>query len=381
MLLVALLLLLPSPADARKKPKPPPEPLAIVPPEPAPPAPLIGLFTDPLPISVGELLPAGLANLSAQGCNACHYDVHDGWRESAHATAHSGIAFREAVAEAGTPACQACHLPLQRQHSSTSVYLEGDVDAPLSMSNAGFDATLSTEGVTCAACHIREGKIVSSRPGVEAPHTMAWSAELTSSEFCAPCHQLTWPGADKPFYDTYGEWQRSPQAAAGVQCQDCHLRSAADDGASGSGHSFDAQTGRGVSLLVDVQPALTRGGATQTVNLTLQNTGSGHAYPTGSPYQGIRLVSALVAQDGGKTFETSRFSADLTRTISDVPPWTTLEDSRLPPGATVRWSQEIGLELSDPAGPWTLRVVLVPLSADGDEGSPVLEQLVPLVVD
>src|SRR5206468_1036453 len=47
-----------------------------------------------------------------------------------------------------------------------------------------------------------------------------------ASEFCRGCHQF---GADgyvlngKLLEDTYAEWKASRFAAAGVQCQDCHM--------------------------------------------------------------------------------------------------------------------------------------------------------------
>src|SRR5688572_28218127 len=91
-------------ALAKKKQEPaqveaPPEPVAA-------PVPTVDkLSPDGPPVAVQEL-PKGLANLSAQACNACHGEVHDAWQGSAHARAGSSQTYREAVLRAGgTPAC------------------------------------------------------------------------------------------------------------------------------------------------------------------------------------------------------------------------------------------------------------------------------------
>jgi len=362
--LVPLLLIgLISPAIAgRRNKKPPPEPVVAPAPKPPKTKP-IPLFDGPLPLDTGPI-PTGLANLTAQGCGACHFDAHARWSGSAHATGWSRPELTEALEVAGTPACMACHLPLIAQRPELLVFDDGDVNKPITGDNPAFNASLRMEGVTCAACHIRAGKVVAARPPEEigkAPHPMAWSKDLTQSSGCATCHQLTWPGADAPFYDTFGEWKRSPHAKAGIGCIDCHGGPGASGRSSGLDHSSPRGAGRAVSVLLDL-PGLVfiRGDDPVPLAITVQNTGAGHAFPTGSPFKGIRL-SAWLEGPPGKNEEpttTAPFTADLARTIADAPPWNTTADSRIPAGGQARFETQLTLEHTVPAGSWTLHVQL-----------------------
>ena len=156
-------------------------------PPPAPAAP--ALFPDGLPVAI-QKTPEGLANLSAQGCNACHWQAHDAWRDSPHADAWSDPVFAEAIERVGgSTSCRSCHLPLANQHPRLAAgYVDGDLARPSMQDNALWDPTLMAEGVTCATCHVREGTVVSTRAAPGAPHPVAVSAELGESSFCATCH-------------------------------------------------------------------------------------------------------------------------------------------------------------------------------------------------
>ena len=187
-------------------------------------APRQALFPDGLPLE-GLELPAGLANISAQQCNACHFAVHDAWAESALRSAWAGATFQQALRDASEPGfCQACHLPLVNQHPLlVESFAGGDLASPQHRPNPAWEPSLQAEGVTCAACHLRAGEIIGLRQPASAPHAVRVSADLASPSFCASCHQLSWPQASFPWYDTYGEWYASPYREAGVRCQDCHM--------------------------------------------------------------------------------------------------------------------------------------------------------------
>ena len=339
------------------------------------------VFDGSLPVDAGRI-PTGLANLSAQGCNACHYDAHDGWASSTHATGWSSEAFQDAARSAGTPACASCHLPLTNQHAQTTTYDGGDIHRPVSAPNPGFDPILRSEGVTCAACHVRDGRVLASRPVENAPHETVWSAQLGESALCATCHQLSWPGSEQPFYDTYGEWSRSAQSRAGVHCQDCHMRRTGL--APGSEHGFDVTEGRGPSLLVSVSSAqLTRGGEPTNVTLRVQNTGAGHSYPTGSPWKGIRLTATLagITSDGERVEHGTPFTADFVRTVEEVSPWRTLSDTRLAAAEERTLSTQMGLALTAPSARWSIEITLHETRRGTRIEPPLLRKTVPLTVD
>ena len=154
------------------------QPVVIEAPPEVPTAP--PLFESALPIDPGPL-PDGLPNLSAQGCNSCHYEVHQQLVDSPLATAWSNPNMETAFERVGdATACRSCHLPLSMQHADLAKgYHEGDPTRPELVPNHGWDPTIMTEGVTCTACHVRDGKILSTRAITDAPHPMAQSAELT----------------------------------------------------------------------------------------------------------------------------------------------------------------------------------------------------------
>ncbi len=346
------------------------------------------LFPDGLPVAL-EQTPEGLANLSAQGCNACHWQAHDEWADTPHATAWSDPEFREALARVGnTTACRSCHLPLANQHDRLAAgFIGGDFTRPQMVENKIWDATLMAEGVTCAACHVREGVVISTRAAPDAPHPVAVSNELHTSTMCAQCHQLTWPGADRPFYDTYGEWEASAYAQAGISCQECHMpatpgASAASRFAARPSHAFPAKLSRGLSVLFDLETPSAQRGSAFPVRVRLQNTGAGHHIPTGSPFKSYR-VSMVIEDEDGKPL-VSPAELLLGRTISTAPPWTTLEDNRIPAGGEMAFEHTFEISQKKAAQPATLVVRLerVVPGGDGDflASPPLLTRRLPITV-
>lgn len=316
------------------EPAPPPAPAEPTPPPP-PPAP--ALFTGGLPVAV-DTLPNGLASLSAQGCNACHWAAHDTWSGSAHAGAWASETFQLGLAGAGgSTVCVSCHLPLTNQHDQLAAgYVDGDLSRPRLQPNPSFDLTLRGEGVTCAACHVREGTILGTHASPGAPHPVAVSTELGDPALCATCHQLSWPDGDRPFYDTYGEWKASAYAKAGVTCQDCHMAPVAGVAMPGSdgnqpSHALSADPRRALSALISLPSAkVTRGQAVE-LTLTLQNTGAGHAVPTGNPFKSVKVDVVLL--DAANKELAPAFTTVLARTVEPKAPYRTLSDTRLAAGA------------------------------------------------
>jgi len=351
-------------ADAARKkkreevPVPPPESTEV---SEQVPVPIIdSLFPSALPMDIGQL-PRGLANASAQGCNGCHFEAHGSWESSVHATGHQSAAFREAVAEVGSPACLSCHLPLAVQHSRTVAYDGEDIHQPVFTDNPNWDPTLSTEGVTCAACHLRDGFVVGSNVA-PAPHPTASAPELARSVACAPCHQLTWPGADAPIYNTFQEWNLSPYAELGIHCQDCHMGPGPGRERAGSNHGFVLDRKRAVSVLVSLsRPYITRGGEPVEVSLRVQNTGAGHGFPTGSPYTSVRLDAHLRGPEnskGERAIGPNPFQTTFGRVLSDAAPWDIVKDTTLRPGGEREFEFVLGLGHGAPPGDWALRVTL-----------------------
>lgn len=378
----------------RRAATPPPvvEPAPVQPSVPALPT-AAPLFPGSLPVGA-VALPEGLANLTAQSCNACHGEIHDRWQDSAHSRAWSSPTFRLALERVGqTTGCTGCHLPLANQHARLAAgYIEGDLARPDLRPNPAWEPSLMSEGVSCAACHVRDGKVLTTSTEGAAPHPLATSAELGSSEHCATCHQLTWPGADKPFYDTYGEWSRSAYASAGVGCVDCHMPKRAGSAtgtrfAAVADHGFPADPARAMSILVRTDAVEVTRGQPFLSTITVQNSGAGHHLPTGSPYVGWRVVASLRDADG-KTLVAPAI-LDLARDVSDAPPWSTLADSRLAAGEERSFEHRFTLDQKHKSGRGQLVVSVYAVTAaerldarwSADKaGPPILEQRIPVSI-
>jgi hypothetical protein len=180
----------------------------------------------------GKVADAG-SFYEAADCGECHVDQYRDWKGSAHSRAHhDGIyrAFAELAREEGGEDlyrfCSSCHAPL-----AVATKQEG---------------WLKDEGVTCDVCHnvsaIRNlhdggGKNCSIvleeddfRYGplddpVENPaHESKGSAIHRKAELCSACHTLIHPHNGLVIENTYSEWKKSEYAKAGIQCQDCHMR-------------------------------------------------------------------------------------------------------------------------------------------------------------
>jgi len=379
----------------RQQEQPPPDPAAQQPapvsvsepaPEPPPSAPdpaqvLEGsLFADGLPLASTEL-PEGLANATAQACNACHSAVHASWESSAHPLGWQGQRFLQAVADAGQATqCQACHLPLAVQHSSlTREYTGDEASSPQLEANPAWDPSLQREGVTCAACHLREGRIAGPRGSREAPHPTVASPELRSAALCAACHQLSWEGAQLAWYDTYGEWHASPYEQAGLRCQDCHMPQVAGAITTGrftghASHALALDTARALSVLLELPSgSITRGTAFE-FQLRLQNTGAGHAVPTGPPGKVYTLSAAVVDAAGAELHEP--LTVELARKLTSEEPFSLLEDTRIPARGELLFSHQATISQKKAAGPALLRVRI---SAPHEDG-PRLERSFPVVI-
>ena len=332
-----------------------------------------------LPTDLGEL-PEGLANWTAQGCNACHYSQNTQWQASGHASGWASPELQRAAKQSGDPAmCMSCHLPLQQQHPPLPHTSVEEIRQGIRTPNPSYDPSLHVEGVSCAACHIRDGKILAAGETGPAPHAIQVEPKFSTSQQCATCHQLSVPNASLPLYDTFGEWSRSPQAEVGIQCQDCHMGGSA-------GHGYAINASRALSVLVKLENSvLVRGPNQPKVTLTLQNTGAAHAVPTGSPFKELKVSMQLLythartkkQREYGDPFETT-----MGKTVEAAPPWNTLEDTRLQAGQSVSYIWSLPFSATAPPGPWFLQIEIVEqLRGSTIQATPFFAQKIPLFVE
>jgi hypothetical protein len=98
-------------------------------------------------------VPEGLSSLSAEECGGCHEEIYEEWSGSMHAKAWTD---------------------------------------PILEPNPDFDVELQQEGVTCAVCHLKDGKIVGPFETQDAPHPVAVDREMTEGiKACQKCHVVS----------------------------------------------------------------------------------------------------------------------------------------------------------------------------------------------
>ena len=300
---------------------------------------VLGAFLDAhwrLPLAPQGEPPAGFSqvdrSLDPALCGACHPEQHAAWKSSLHAAAYSpgfsGQLIEGALADpVEVRACQSCHAPLGEQQAHS------ERGAP----EAAFDPALRAQGIVCASCHVRTHRYFGPPrraglpPLLESPPHGGFEprSEFQESRFCAPCHQFfDDPGINgKPIENTFVEWQQSPQAAAGRQCQDCHM----PDRAHLWRGIHDPETVRGA---VDVDLILgDLSGRALEAALVLRNRDVGHAFPT---YVTPRVQLAVYQLDAaGRELAETRLEATIGREV-ELEAGVEIFDTRVLPGESVK---------------------------------------------
>jgi hypothetical protein len=270
----------------------------------------------------------------------CHGLLLGEWQESMHSKALDDPLFKVKVDQADRatggklgPFCRRCHGPVANMTSQ---------DGLGSMSPA------AAQGVVCSFCHQVRGM---SRPvanvphllvltGVmrahlkdaQAPHFTAYSSLHASSKICGGCHNVDHPVNGMHLETTYTEWQKSPQAGKGIQCQDCHMSESPPQVGPSTGFAAEeapqrnniyhmtfagaqvalGNAARATALLksaakVEIRPPdVVPADSSAEVTVVVTNVGAGHDVPTG--VTDIRQVwLSVVAVDGdGKETEIGR---------------------------------------------------------------------------
>lgn len=257
--------------------------------------------------AIGTKLPQGVGSLSAKSCGACHIEIYNEWAESTHAHAWVDPQYQAEIAKSDNRwLCLHCHTPLLVQQDRWAIGLtDGDVEAPVLVDNASFDPELREEGITCAACHVRDGVIVG--PGLEdsrPPHAVRAEAVFAGQDVCLRCHQAvaTYPG--KTFtctFKTGEEWVAGPYDDEGKGCKDCHMPQVERAVAVG-GPIRKVRThgwrGAGIAKVAGVQPPvstnppgleLTAQWGADGLSVTMRNERAGHRLPTGDPERWVQV--------------------------------------------------------------------------------------------
>jgi hypothetical protein len=328
------------------------------------------------PIRVGQPAPH-TGRGTSNDCAACHREIAREWAASLHKGAWTDDVFQSAYQIEPMEFCRNCHAPL----------------SPRGHTPRGLAAS---EGVSCAACHVRDGMVLSSgagrgdAEGTVAPHPVRADARFGRSEYCAGCHQFNFPAerspggplfdTHMPMQDTFGEWQRSDHARRGTQCQDCHMpwRTAAD-GTRYRSHAFVG--GRDPSLLsrsARVEVRATRTADRRVaVRATVVPTDVGHAFPTGDLFR--RLELSVWLDDDPSRRRTISFSRSFADQFERRPDGTSgfvrrqAADSRVqPPGTGEPRVNRVSFPVAPDSSPrvvrWKFEHLLMPSPQAASQG-------------
>lgn len=182
--------------------------LRLLPPKPQPvllpvyAKPIVFFREKELAVPVGTL-PVGITSLNAAACAQCHADEHSDWAGSPHAHSSTEPVFAAAFQSEPRALCRACHSPLREQQpmlvkrltEPPKVLFTGALRMwtmpAIVERNPKYDAKLSTEGVNCVTCHVREGTVLTANASaLPAPHSLSYSPKMREPNYCAGCHQF-----------------------------------------------------------------------------------------------------------------------------------------------------------------------------------------------
>ncbi len=286
-----------------------------------------------------------IAGAPPGGCGLCHSEQYAQWQESNHSRAAvnvrvrdlysgdgtgdgtgasaDGYVFTESHDPEDTGFCATCHSPNENPSDP------GGVKFNEVSSAAGL------EGVTCTSCHQlhtvnensdaihllgnAEFRFPASESGGDSlTHQHVWGPLddvsfsqmraayqplFSSSRLCSSCHEYVNPDTGAPGQETFTEWEGSPAAAAGQQCQTCHMPQADGPGtvaAIGAApirpadqrhhHGFpgvySGMLADPIGLDVDVEPF----SRMIDVRTRVHNLVEGHNWPTGVDVRNAMLV-------------------------------------------------------------------------------------------
>jgi len=285
-----------------------------------------------------ELAPAQ-ASLSARRCARCHAKQEREWTRSFHASASSpGVLAqllpREAHAAAGdfVEGCQRCHAPLAEQNPLLPA------GGTQFAKNHAYSPSLRAEGINCASCHVRKWERLGPKKGPNhsllslVSYPLQELAIYERSDFCMGCHQLPprTAVAGKPRLNTYREWLESPYMRRGIQCQHCHMPNR-------------EHTWKGVhdpaTFRQGIEVSATSRLVSNTLSITasVKNAGAGHFLPT-TPTPAAWLRVSLLDEDGD-LIANSKSEKRIGWHLEFGRGWREIEDTRIPPGQSLRLSR------------------------------------------
>ncbi|GKS59659.1 hypothetical protein YTPLAS18_31860 [Nitrospira sp.] len=329
---------------------------------------IFGLRSDYARAIPHQDVPQGLTSLKAESCGECHIEIYKEWKSSIHADAYRDPFFRAYWAKDNHIwVCLNCHTPLENQQPTLIKDIPRQrVERAVQEPNPHYDPEYQQEGVTCAACHVRDGAILGPYEDSAAPHPTKFDPTFRTAQVCYRCHNVI--SGPAQFYNvgpcgTYAEYEgKYFMKERGFICQSCHMpeitRPVAVDGPIRLGRRHLWRGGHDPDMVksamaveVKAEPAQPQAGRDLNLNVTLINAGAGHKLPTGDPDRHFTVEFAIL--DGNQKVLKEQTDT-MGRWIMWQPAIIELYDNRLMPLASREYPFSYRLP-DDPAG-LTLRV-------------------------
>jgi hypothetical protein len=251
-------------------------------------------------------IPDGLSSISAKECGKCHVEEYAEWSSSMHSMAWTDPYYQiDYIFEGSQQICLNCHIPLENQQEHlVTEFRDRDKFKPLLEPNPDYDKSLRSEGVTCAVCHVKNGKIVGPYGNFNAPHSVMADPSMSSGiKACKKCHVVS---GDK--WDTFFKFPPCGTVAEidgkghEPDCVGCHMTELHESTIKGKmrkSHFFkgghDPETVRkALKVKYEKEIVKEKGG----FNFTLTNVGAEHYIPTGIPDRHLTLEFRLLDANG-----------------------------------------------------------------------------------
>ncbi len=296
------------------------------------------------------------ASLRPEACGGCHPTQYADWKNSLHSRAMGPGPWGQIVdftrnSPEDAILCMTCHAPLSEQMPLMAKAADGDKTSYAN--NPHFDPQLQLNGITCAACHVRQHRRFGPPKSEEAsaakyPASMPNHAGVQRTpyferaEFCKGCHQFDPENSlllnGKPLQDTYREWKNSIWGKGEASCQECHMPQRR--------HLWkgihDAEWVRGgVRVEAQIKKAPSRLGDPLELWVGVTNAAVGHKFPTYTTPK-VFVRAALLDSRGKALSGTEREKIIGWDARFEGGEWKEYFDTRIPPGEqfqeTFRWT-------------------------------------------
>lgn len=258
---------------------------------------------------ISETVPAGLPDMKASTCGACHQAIYAEWKTTIHSSAWSEDYFQsDWKYDKEKQNCLNCHTPMEDQQPELVLGFENDdYWEPILETNPEFDSDFQNEGVTCAACHVRNGKIAGPHGITNAPHPTTYDPDMRNGmDVCRRCH-ITFATDELSLGDpnictTMNEIEAND---INPNCINCHMPQITRPLVAGypprqgrqhlwrGGHD-PAMVSKDLDIAIEQTAAK---GDKRNFIISLTNIGTHHNLPTGTPDRHLVIEISVLDKD------------------------------------------------------------------------------------